>query len=1252
MKCTLHRALGLLLILLTSVVVAPAQQLPENLRAYLMNSIRNSGHSPEDVRDVVISSQYTDPGTERSYAYLQQTWKGIPVFNAIAPVVTANGIAYGNKLPFVFNLASKVNSTQPVLSPAQAVQSALAHIEKTANVSTPSPVSGKTNTYSVKIPSLLSTPSEISLVLVASEKIARLAWNVTLDLMDGSHWWNIRIDALTGQFIEKNDWVVSCTFDTPHDHAVHSSDALLMAPVPVPGSGTAQYNVFPLPLESPIHGSRQLLNDPSEPLPSPYGWHDTNGAAGAEYNITRGNNVYAYEDANNDNLPGFSPDGGSTQLFNFPYSIDSSTAYNQSASLTNLFYMNNVIHDILHPNGFNEVAGNFQQNNYGNGGLGADYVNAEGLDGGGTNNANFATPNDGLNPRMQMYLWSGGSQTACSNLNINSPIAIAGAKSIAFATYNPAAAFNITANIVLANDGVGTTSDGCSALTNAAAIAGKIVLMDRGNCNFNVKTQNAQLAGAAGVIIANNVTGSTPPAMTGTPTITITIPTVSITLADGNAIKGQLSLPATVNATLQVCLPPPNRDGGFDNGIIAHEYGHGVSNRLTGGPAASSCLTNAEQGGEGWSDWLALITTIEPGDSGAMSRGIGTYALFQNTNGAGIRRYPYSTNMSINPQTYADLATSTTVHQRGEIWCDAIWDMTWFLIRDFGFDPNLYTGNSGNNIALRLVLEGMKLQPCSPGYIDARDAILLADDILYGNAHRCQIWQAFARRGMGFGASQGSSNAVGDETVSFSIPAFCNAPALPPTADFNATQTTASCPATIQFNDASTNIPQNWFWNFGDGGTSTQMNPMHTYAQPGQYSVKLKVTNTLGQDSIVKTNYITITSFNLIVTATPDTICQGDTIQLAAVPTASNAVAGYNLTTIPYAPVAGTGTAVSLADDAVSALLPIGFTFNFYGNLYTGFYISSNGFIGFNSTMTHGCCNGVAIPTPGNPDNFIAFAWNDLNPSVNSSTITYFTTGAAPNRQLVVKFATNHYNGTTYPMRGQIVLYETTNVIEIHSEVISAVAAVPPSVPEQPTTQGIENASGTAGVSPAGRSAAVFGVTNDAVRFTPYTVFGYTWTPSSQLSSSTIANPLAWPSSSLNYLVTATDPNGCAVTQSVPVVVNICVASALLNVKAYVEGFMNGSSTMQPVLYQNGMHVSPAASDTITIELHSATAPYSLQHAAQVLLDINGNAAASFPPATAGNSYYIVVKTRNGIETWSKTPVLINAVTNFDFTAP
>jgi PKD repeat protein len=1242
----MNRVILIIINFLIIFSVAKAQQVPANVQSYLSNNFSKSGLIESDVKDVTISSQYTDRASERTYIYLQQAWKGIPVFNAIAPVVVSNGKVYGSKIPFVNNLSSKINSVTPAITPQQAISAALTHLKMEASVPVPVMKNGEARKFTADIPSLLSSPVEVELMYVETKKGVKLVWNISLDLKDGSHYWNIRIDATTGEFLEKNDWVVSCNFNVPHDHSVHSASSYVMSPnpLPMPGSGTAKYNVFPLPIESPIHGTLQLLNDPSEPVASPYGWHDTNGALGTEYNITRGNNVYAYEDANSDNLPGYSPDGGASQIFNFPYHPDSSNAYQRNASLTNLFYMSNVIHDILHQNGFNEAAGNFQQNNYGNGGAANDYVNAEGFDGSGTNNANFATPPDGSNPRMQMYLWT--NPTVCNNsLTINAPTAIAGLKPVGVASYNPASAFNITANVVLAQDGVGTSSDGCSAFTNAAAISGKIALIDRGTCSFVIKTQFAQAAGAIGVIIANNATGTTPPAMTGTPTTTITIPSVSVTQSDGNAMKTQLNSAVTVNAKIIICTAPPQLDGSFDNGIVAHEYGHGVSNRLTGGPAAASCLTNEEQGGEGWSDWLGLILTIEQGDQGVNPRGIGTYALGQSTNGVGIRRYPYSTNMSINPLTYADISTSVYPHGRGEIWCAAIWDMTWFLIRDYGYNANLYTGTSGNNIAMKLVLEGMKLQPCSPGYIDARDAILLADDILYSGAHRCQIWEAFARRGMGYLATQGSSNAVGDEVVDFTYPPFCNDPTAPPIANFNATQTTALCPGSVKFNDLSTDIPQSWLWNFGDGTTSTQQNPTHVYAQPGLYSVKLVVTNTLGNDSLLLSNYITITSFNVSVTATPDTICSGDTLQLTTTITNSNAISGYNLSTITYAPITGSGTSISLTDEAVSTARPIGFTFNFYGNLYTNFYVSSNGFIGFNANMANGCCTGSLIPSVGSPDNLIAFAWNDLNPGANSSVVSYFTTGTAPNRKLIVRYNTYHYNGTAYPMRGQIILYEGSNVIEIHSEVITA-------VPGEVTTQGIENNNGSAGVVPTGRNAAVFGITNNAVRFTPFTNFTYSWTPTTAINNSSIASPLVWPTNSQSYQVTAVDANGCGVTQSTAVVVNLCIDQSVLNLHAFIEGFMNSSGRMEPILYNNELHNSPTACDSIIVELHSTISPYNTVYSTTALLDIDGNASASFPAIAAGNSYYISIRTRNGLETWSKQPVLMGENVNYDFVTP
>ena len=103
--------------------------------------------------------------------------------------------------------------------------------------------------------------------------------------------------------------------------------------------------------------------------------------------------------------------------------------------------------------------------------------------------------------------------------------------------------------------------------------------------------------------------------------------------------------------------------------------------------------------------------------------------------------------------------------------------MYWNLVEDHGFNPDLYDDwtTGGNNLALRLVLDGMKLTPCSPGFVDARDAILAADQNLTGGANSCAIWRGFAKRGLGVGASQGSPLTRGDGSQAFDVPAECGA---------------------------------------------------------------------------------------------------------------------------------------------------------------------------------------------------------------------------------------------------------------------------------------------------------------------------------------------------------------------------------------------------------------------------------------------------------------------------------------------
>lgn len=132
-------------------------------------------------------------------------------------------------------------------------------------------------------------------------------------------------------------------------------------------------------------------------------------------------------------------------------------------------------------------------------------------------------------------------------LFINSPPAITGEYPAQSAAFGPAVpAGGITGAVVLANDGTGTTTDGCEALVNGGAISGNIALVDRGTCNFTVKVANAQAVGATAVLVANNVATGLPPMGGDDPTITI--PSYGIEMSTGDAIKAELG--GGVNATL------------------------------------------------------------------------------------------------------------------------------------------------------------------------------------------------------------------------------------------------------------------------------------------------------------------------------------------------------------------------------------------------------------------------------------------------------------------------------------------------------------------------------------------------------------------------------------------------------------------------------------------------------------------------------------------------------------------------------
>ncbi|MCR9296105.1 MAG: M36 family metallopeptidase [bacterium] len=624
----------------------------------------------ESLQDFALTDLYRSEHNGVTHAYFQQRYQGLPIANTAANVnVTSSGQVLNAGISFVpddcrpDSTADQLTSSQlkgsnqfsggagkssfelvalPTLiladqrtsisdeSPVFGAEQALVHLADEFGWqmdATPQVISrelgpanrGQKQVVSAVGVSEVDIPAELQ--YVAKPYGIELSWRLIVQRPGGSSWFDAHVSASTGEVLSLVDWV---------NHA--------------------SYNVFAFPKESPLDGGRTLQVDPHDALASPFAWHDTNGLAGAETTTTRGNNVWAYADRDGNNAPDFgsSPDGGPSLTFNFNFDPSSAPLSYRDASVTNLFYWSNILHDFHYQYGFNEAAGNFQENNYGRGGVGSDSLLAEAQDqadggpsGAQRNNANFATPPDGFNPRMQMFL-------------------------------------------------------------------------------FNYTT--------------------------------------------------------------------PDRDSSMDAGIVIHEYAHGVTTRLTGGPSNAGSLNTWQSAGmgEGWSDWHTLMLTQVASDTPNTARGVGTYSLGQSSSGPGIRSQRYTHNIAVNNLTFGDIVGQAPfVHFIGEVWAATLWDLNWALIEGssldpkyvnpgLGFDADLYNGTGGNNLALQLVMDGLKLQPANPTFLEARDAILAADVALTGGANQRLIWEVFARRGMGFSATDGGDSNSLDVVEAFDVPSGPN----------------------------------------------------------------------------------------------------------------------------------------------------------------------------------------------------------------------------------------------------------------------------------------------------------------------------------------------------------------------------------------------------------------------------------------------------------------------------------------------
>lgn len=754
---------------------------------YLNNNDEKYGFAAQDIAELTMTSSSFSQSLKAHTVYITQYYQGIEIDNSSSVFVINNDQVLYTGLSFQKNIASKINSTTASITAVQAIERAVSAQNLNFVGSLIAVTSSINNALQFTNESLSPKAITVKPIYFKAENSLKLSWQVYLETIDNQHMYLLYVDALSGEMLQVKDLMLTCNFSTgdhsiaKHDHEPsHFSFQKAAAQNATTFMDNSRYNVFAIPLESPNHGNESIVTSPADPIASPFGWHDTDGITGFNFTITRGNNVYAQEDFDGDGSTfGAAPDGGFQLDFNFPQQLDVPARDNVNGSTVNLFYMNNIMHDVWYHYGFDEASGNFQANNYNNGGIEGDFVVADSQDGSGFNNATFGTPADGGNPRMNMFLWNAPTTGGVDPFTINNG-PLAGSYSGIAAGFgpslpNPSTPLIGTLELVVDDNSGGNSTDandGCDVILNAAALSGKIAVLNRGNCQFGTKVLAAQNQGAIAAIVINNV-GTAPITMgPGNDGNLVTIPSIMISQATGNALRAQLQNGVIINANLNN-TGLFRKDGSLDNGIVAHEYGHGISTRLTGGPANPGCLGSIEQMGEGWSDWVALMLTIEPGDQGTDIRGIGTYAINQSTTGGGIRNFPYSTNMSVNPVSFGDTNnTSFSVpHGVGSIWASILWDLSWRFIDDYGFDPDLYNGTGGNNIVMQLVMDGLKLQPCNPGFEDGRDAILQADMIANGGANQDRIWEVFANRGLGFSATSGDVNNRFDQFEAFDTPA-------------------------------------------------------------------------------------------------------------------------------------------------------------------------------------------------------------------------------------------------------------------------------------------------------------------------------------------------------------------------------------------------------------------------------------------------------------------------------------------------
>eukprot|EP00128_Syssomonas_multiformis_P000982 Colp12_sorted_trinity150504_noHs@8539 len=297
-----------------------------------------------------------------THMYMKQMVNGLEVANGDASVhVNADGQVLSVSESY-FRGSVPTETPKAEITPAEAIQSLAKYLGQSAEDLA---ATEDENVFTSETFALEPIPTKLAFIQVDAQSNLELVYDIVV--LQEEHWFNAFVSAVTGEVHAVHDWVADAE----------------------------TYNVFPLPGIDPLRGEQTVVVNPySKSSGSPLGWLNQNGKT---FTNTIGNNVYAQDNPTGGTgyLNNYRPDGGANHEFLFKADLTKDPKDYKDAAITNLFYWNNMMHDIFYQYGFDEVSGNFQESNFGKGGAENDAVIANAQDGSGYNNANFATPPDG-----------------------------------------------------------------------------------------------------------------------------------------------------------------------------------------------------------------------------------------------------------------------------------------------------------------------------------------------------------------------------------------------------------------------------------------------------------------------------------------------------------------------------------------------------------------------------------------------------------------------------------------------------------------------------------------------------------------------------------------------------------------------------------------------------------------------------------------------------------------------------------------